>query len=149
MPPSIETLMVVPPPMFAPTPRNPMRPNVSTPSAGAVSVYFPLSSVTVLVADPRTRTVTPRRCSPVVDVTVPETSISWGCWAMAGARNTTAISTVLPTQRRKRLHCRMSFMAASSSCGSSHGLQALLSDQHALRLELYFAGLHGPGELLW
>ena len=73
---SIDTLMVVRPPMFCPRPRNPIRPNVSTPSDGAVSEYFPLSSVTVLVADPRTRTVTLRRCSPCGPLTVPETWIS-------------------------------------------------------------------------
>src|SRR2546425_2272616 len=41
---------------------------------------------------------------------------------------------------------RLTWNPASSSYGSSHGLQALLGDQLAIRHELYVPGLQGPGE---
>src|SRR2546430_15505583 len=42
----------------------------------------------------------------------------------------------------------MSFMGAPSSCGSSHGREALLGDQLAIRHQHHVPGLHGPGESL-
>src|SRR2546422_4625547 len=42
----------------------------------------------------------------------------------------------------------MSFMGAPSSCGSSHGREALLGDQLAISHQHYVPGLHGPGASL-
>src|SRR6266480_2422448 len=54
------------------------------------------------------------------EVTVPDTSP--GCWANAGTHTSHASTRVTPTARRKRVPWCMSFIARSSSCGSSHGL---------------------------
>ena len=62
---SMATLMLERPPTVCAVPRYPMRLNTSTASPGAVRVYFPSASVTVLVLDPRTRTVTLRMGVPV------------------------------------------------------------------------------------
>src|SRR5437899_2415426 len=147
--------MVVRPPTLTPTPRYPMRLTSSTASLGAVSEYFPWSSVTALVVVPRMRTVAPRMRSPSGAVTFPETSTCWPpCWPNAGPHSTSANSTLIATAPRwcsrlvadQRLPCSMSLMGAPSSCGSSHGLQALLGDQLAIGSEHYVPGLHGPGK---
>src|SRR2546423_3320977 len=65
------------------------------------------------------------------EVTVPDTSP--GCWANAGTHTSHASTRVTPTARRKRVPWYMSFIARSSSCGSSHGREAVRGDQLAIR----------------
>src|SRR6266516_1266111 len=77
------------------------------------------------------------------DVTVPDTST--GCWVNAGTHTKSASARVIPTARRKRVPWNVSFMARSSSCGSSHGLEALLGDQFAIRHEVDVVSLEGDG----
>src|SRR5213075_2510827 len=77
------------------------------------------------------------------EVTVPDTSP--GCWANAGTHTSHASTRVTPTARRKRVPWNMSFMARSSSCGSSHGLEALLRDQFAIRHEVDVVSFEGDG----
>src|SRR5439155_20937266 len=88
-------------------------------------------------------------------VTLPETSIcAAGSWPSAVPHTVKVNSRLIPTALRKwrclvpnqRLPWSMSFMGAPSSCGSSHGLEALLGDQLAIRQEHYVSGLEGPGE---
>src|SRR5205809_2156148 len=144
---SMTTSMVARPPTLNPTPRYPMRLKTNTASLGAVSEYFPSSSVTALVVVPRMRTEAPRIFSPSGAVTLPETCICWAaCWPNAGPHTASASSRLVPSAPRKRLPCSMSFIGVPSSCGSSHGLQAVLGDQLAIRDEQYVSGLHGPGE---
>src|SRR5207253_8553266 len=96
------------------------------------------------VLDPRTRTVTPRIGVPVsCEVTRPDTST--GCWANAGTHTSSTSTRVMPTARSKRVPWNMWFMARSSSCGSSHGLEALLGDQFAIRHEVDVVSLEGDG----
>src|SRR5436853_1390957 len=143
---SMTTSTLVRPPTLTPTPRYPMRANTNTASVGAVSEYFPAASVTALVVVPRMWTEAPRIRSPSGAVTLPEISIC--CWPTAVAHTSRANVKLVPTARRNPLRCSMSFMAVPSSCGSSHGLEALLGDQLAIRDEQCVSGLHGPGARL-
>src|SRR5258707_15105812 len=90
-------------------------------------------------------------------VTLPETPNGCpGSWPGAVPHTASANSTLNPAALRKwrcllanqRLPCSMSFMGAPSSCGSSHGLEAVLCDHIAIRNEHHVPGLHSPGESL-
>src|SRR5438093_12386627 len=63
-------------------------------------VYFPLASVVVVVADPRTCTVTPASRSPVDEVTLPETCAS--C-ARAVPQSVAAHTRPMPNAAKARM----------------------------------------------
>src|SRR6266545_8329096 len=85
---------------------------------------------------------------PSGEVTLPDTSICGLCWPTAGPHNASTSVKLIPTSRRKRLPCSMSFIGASSFCGSSHGLEALLANHFAVRHESYVSALQSFAELL-